>query len=134
MLATGRSFAATVPVLDYVGITPRFLVCSNGAITMRRDPGGPSGYRRASGWSPSTRRMRSGRSMRTLRNARFAVEDEHGHYRCTGPFPGGTIGPDSEHVEFDSCSTVPPPGSSRWSPDHDADDFLAVVEEMGLRR
>jgi HAD superfamily hydrolase (TIGR01484 family) len=32
MLATGRSSAATIPVLEHLGITPRFLVCSNGAI------------------------------------------------------------------------------------------------------
>lgn len=46
MLATGRSPATTVTVIEYLGITPRFLVCSNGAIILRRDPGAPSGYRR----------------------------------------------------------------------------------------
>jgi hydroxymethylpyrimidine pyrophosphatase-like HAD family hydrolase len=43
MLATGRSFAATVPVLERLGIALRFLVCSNGAITLHRER---SGYRR----------------------------------------------------------------------------------------
>jgi hypothetical protein len=46
MLATGRSSAATIPVLEHLGITPRFLVCSNGAITLHRDAAAPSGYRR----------------------------------------------------------------------------------------
>ena len=46
MLATGRSPATTVPVVEYLGITPQFLVCSNGAIVMRRDPNAPGGYRR----------------------------------------------------------------------------------------
>jgi hypothetical protein len=41
------------------------------------------------------------RSIRAhLRNARVAVEDDRGHYRCTEPFPDTTIGPDIEHVEF----------------------------------
>ena len=34
MLATGRSAAATLPVLEHLGIGPRFVVCSNGAITV----------------------------------------------------------------------------------------------------
>ncbi|HEY4097005.1 MAG TPA: HAD hydrolase family protein [Baekduia sp.] len=46
MLATGRSAATTIPVLERLGVTPRFLVCSNGAITLHRDAGAPSGYRR----------------------------------------------------------------------------------------
>jgi hydroxymethylpyrimidine pyrophosphatase-like HAD family hydrolase len=46
MLATGRSSAATIPVLEHLAITPRFLVCSNGAITLHPDAAAPSGYRR----------------------------------------------------------------------------------------
>jgi HAD superfamily hydrolase (TIGR01484 family) len=34
--ATGRSSAAAIPVLDRLGIAPQFLVCSNGAVTLRR--------------------------------------------------------------------------------------------------
>src|SRR3954463_11062324 len=46
MFATGRSFKATQPVLARLGIKPQYLVCSNGAVTLRRDDTHPSGYAR----------------------------------------------------------------------------------------
>lgn len=88
----------------------------------------------ANGRSPSTRPTCSGRSTRTLGNARFAVEDEHGHYRYTEPFPDATAGLDSEHVEFDELLNHSATRVVVISPDHDMADFLAVVEEMGLHR
>src|SRR4051812_29409415 len=90
MLATGRSAATTIPVLEQLGITPRFLVCSNGAITLHRDPAAPSGYRRE--WVESFDPTEVLQSISAhLGNAHFAVEDEHGHYRYTDPFPDATI-------------------------------------------
>ena len=46
MLATGRSVAMTLPILERLGIEPEYLVCSNGAITLKRDPAATLGYRR----------------------------------------------------------------------------------------
>ena len=100
MLATGRSASATLPVLDRLEITPRFLVCSNGAITLVRDPAAPTGYRRE--WVETFDPSEVLTSIRAqLGGARFAVEDQHGYYRYTEPFPDATIGFDSEHVEFE---------------------------------
>jgi len=36
MLATGRSWDSTRPIMDRLGIRPEYAVCSNGAIVMRR--------------------------------------------------------------------------------------------------
>jgi 5-amino-6-(5-phospho-D-ribitylamino)uracil phosphatase len=134
MLATGRGSAGTIPVLEHFGITPRFLVCSNGAVTLHRDPGAPSGYRRE--WVESFDPTDVLRSIQAhLGNARFAVEDEHGRYRYTEPFPDSTIGLDSEHVEFDELLNHPVTRVVVMSPDHDdMADFLAMVEKMGLHR
>jgi Cof subfamily protein (haloacid dehalogenase superfamily) len=133
MLATGRSAATTIPVLEHLGITPQFLVCSNGAITLQRDAAAPSGYRRQ--WVESFDPADVLRSIRThLGNARYAVEDEDGHYRYTDPFPDATIGLDSEHVEFDALLGHPATRVVVISPDHDVEDFLAIVERMGLQR
>jgi HAD superfamily hydrolase (TIGR01484 family) len=133
MLATGRSAATTVPVLEQLGITPRFLVCSNGAITLHRDPEAPSGYRRE--WVDSFDPTEVLLSIRShLGNARFAVEDVHGHYRYTEPFPNATIGLDSEHVDFEELLHRAATRVVVISPDHDMEDFLAVVERMGLHR
>jgi 5-amino-6-(5-phospho-D-ribitylamino)uracil phosphatase len=133
MLATGRSSAATIPVLELLGITPRFLVCSNGAITLQRDVEAPSGYRRE--WVESFDPTEVLRSIRAhLGSARFAVEDERGHYRYTEPFPDATIGLDSERVEFIELMNHPATRVVVISPDHDMEDFLGVVETMGLHR
>ena len=45
-LATGRSVSMTIPILERLNIIPEYVVCSNGAITLKRDTGTPSGYRR----------------------------------------------------------------------------------------
>ena len=126
MLATGRSSAATIPVVEQLGTTPRFLV------TPRRQAAtGANGWR----CIDPTDALRSIHAH--LGNARFAVEDEHGRYRCTEPFPNTTIGLDSEHeelVEFDELLNRPATRVVVISPGHEMEDFLAVVEEMGLRR
>lgn len=133
MLVTGRSSSATLPVLDRLRIAPRFVVCSNGAITLRRDPDAPNGYRRE--WVESFDPSDVLTTMRAhLGNARFAVEDEHGFYRYTDPFPDATIGLDSEHVEFEELLRHAATRVVVISPDHDMEEFLQVVERMGLHR
>jgi len=133
MLATGRSAAATLPVLDRLEITPKYIVCSNGAITLHRDPDAPMGYRRE--WVETFNPSEVLLSIRShLSNARYAVEDEHGYYRYTEPFPDATIGIDSEHVTFDELLSRDATRVVVVSPDHDMDDFLEVVEQMGLNR
>jgi HAD superfamily hydrolase (TIGR01484 family) len=133
MFATGRSSAATIPVLERLGIAPLYLVCSNGAITVHRDPEAPSGYRRA--WVEAFDPTDVLQSISThLMNARFAVEDEYGHYRYTEPFPDATIGLDSEHVAYAELLHRPATRVVVISPDHEMEDFLAVVEKMGLHK
>ena len=133
MLATGRSSAATLPVLERLDITPRFVVCSNGAITLHRDPASPTGYRRewVETFDPTDVLMQI-RSH--LVGARYAVEDERGFYRYTEPFPDATIGLDSEHVEFDDLLRQDATRVVVISPDHDMEDFLQIVDRMGLNR
>jgi 5-amino-6-(5-phospho-D-ribitylamino)uracil phosphatase len=133
MLATGRSSTAALPVLDHLGITPDYVVCSNGAITMHHDPDSPMGYRRE--WIESFDPTDVLTSIRAhLANARFAVEDEQGYYRYTEAFPDASIGLDSEHVEFEELLRHPATRVVVISPNHDMAEFLEVVERMGLRR
>lgn len=133
MLATGRSAAATLPIVTRLGITPHYLVCSNGAITLRRDPSEPTGYRRE--WIESFDPSAVLTTMRShLGNARYAVEDEQGHYRFTEIFPDDTIGDDSEQVDFSELLRHPATRVVVISPDHDMEEFLAVVDRMGLHR
>lgn len=133
MLATGRSVAMTLPVLDRLSITPQYVVCSNGAITLKRDVDAPLGYSRdvVETFDPSAvlKTIRS-----NLPSANYAVEVESGLYRYNGFFPNGALGASSEMVEFDQLLHHPATRVVVISPEHAVEDFLAVVEKMGLHR
>lgn len=132
MPATGRSSSATLPVLEHLDIGPRYVVCSNGAITMHRDADAPVSYRR--GWIESFDPTDVLTVIRgSLPEARFAVEDEHGYYRYTEAFPDATIGFDSEHVDFAELLRHRATRVVVFSPDHEVEDFLRIVDEMGLK-
>ena len=133
MIATGRSVAMTLPVLDRLGITPEYIVCSNGAITLRRDSAGSFGYTReyVETFDPSE-------VLKTVRgalgDAHYAVEDETGLYRFTGYFPDGALGANSIKVEFEELLARPATRVVVISPEHAIEEFLSVVEKMGLHK
>lgn len=133
MLATGRSVAMTLPILEMLSITPEYVVCSNGAITLRRDAEAPSGYARdhVEAFDPSEvlTTIRG-----NLQSASYAVEDEDGMHRFTGSFPDGTLGVGSESVPFEELLTQQATRVVVISPDHEIEDFLSVVERMGLHK
>jgi Cof subfamily protein (haloacid dehalogenase superfamily) len=133
MLATGRSAAMTLPILERLAIAPEYLVCSNGAVTLRRDPDAPTGYARnlVETFDPShvLTTIRG-----SLESANYAVEDEHGMYRYTGYFPDGTLGAVSEQVEFEELLSARATRVVVISPGHAIEDFLSVVERMGLHK
>lgn len=133
MLATGRSVVMTLPILERLSITPEYVVCSNGAITLRREPDAPTGYVRdhVESFDPSEvlTTIRS-----NLESANYAVEDEDGLYKFTGHFPDGTLGVASEKVEFDELLRSHATRVVVISPGHKIEDFLSVVERMGLHK
>ncbi len=133
MLATGRSVAMTLPILDRLSITPEYVVCSNGAITLARDPDAPTGYRRdhVETFDP-TEVLTTIRG--NLDGANYAVEDEDGLYRFTGSFPDGTLGAVSEKVPFEELMSAHATRVVVISPGHAIEDFLSVVERMGLHK
>lgn len=133
MLATGRSVAMTMPVLDRLDIAPAYVVASNGAILLKRDPEAPTGYRRhhVETFDPTEvlTRIRP-----HLRHANYAVEDETGVYRYTGWFPDGALGAVSHEVPFEQLCGEPATRVVVISPGHAMEEFLAVVELMGLHQ
>lgn len=133
MLATGRSVSMTLPVLDRLGIAPRFLVCANGAIVLGRDPDAPLGYARVhvDVFDP-TEVLTSIRGH--LDDASYAVEDEEGVFRYTGTFPDAALSGSSVKVEFDELLSVAATRVVVISPDHATEDFLSVVDLMGLHK
>ncbi len=133
MLATGRSVAMTLPVLDRLDITPAYVVASNGAILLKRDPDAPTGYRRhhVETFDP-TAVLTSIRPH--LTHANYAVEDETGVYRYTGWFPDGALGAVSHEVPFEQLCREPATRVVVISPGHAMEEFLAAVELMGLHQ
>jgi len=132
-LATGRSVSMTLPVLDRLDICPEYIVCSNGAITLKRDEHAPTGYRRhrVETFDPSAVLT----SIRPhLTQANYAVEDETGMYRYAGRFPDGALGANTEEVPFDQLMSEPATRVVVISPGHAMDEFLAAVELMGLHQ
>lgn len=132
-LATGRSVSMTIPILERLNIVPEYVVCSNGAITLKRDSGAPSGYRRfhVEHFDPTPVLTRI---KERLPEAHYAVEDETGLYRYTDWFPEGALDAMSEQVSFDELLTTVATRVVVIAPGHEIDDFLRVVESMGLHQ
>jgi Cof subfamily protein (haloacid dehalogenase superfamily) len=132
-LATGRSVSDTFPILNQLGISPEYVVCTNGATVLRRDPIEPSGY--AYEWvetfSPAT-------VLTTIQpylpEGKYAVEDEHGDYYYTEPFPGYSNAPKSHKVPFNDLLFIDATRVVVISPEHDTgmEQFLGMVNKMGL--
>jgi Cof subfamily protein (haloacid dehalogenase superfamily) len=133
MLATGRSSVHTLPVVAQLGITPEYLVCANGAVTLKRDPSAPLGYRQE-----HVETFDPGPVLTTIRShlaeAVFAVEDDDGNFMYTDSFPEASLGEQTRKVDFDELIGIQATRVVVVSPDHDMEDFLAVVERMGLHR
>lgn len=133
MLSTGRSVSMTLPVLDRLGLTSRFVVCANGAIVLGRDPAAPLGYATAfvETFDP-TEVLTTIRGH--LEGASFAVEDAEGVFRYTGVFPDGALAASRQKVAFEELLHVRATRVVVISPGHAIEDFLAVVERMGLHK
>lgn len=133
MLATGRSVSMTLPVIDRLGITPEYVVCANGAVVLVRDADAPVGYRQhhVETFDP-TEVLTTIRGH--LEDASFAVEDAEGVFRYHGTFPEGALAVASQQAEFDELLGVQATRVVVISPDHAIEDFLSVVEQMGLHK
>ena len=133
LISTGRSVSMTLPVLDRLGLTSPYAVCANGAIVLGRDAAAPLGYTTAfvETFDP-TEVLTTIRGH--LEGASFAVEDADGVFRYTGTFPEGALAASRQKVPFDELLHVPATRVVVISPGHAIEDFLAVVERMGLHK
>ena len=138
-LATGRAVATALPVLDRLGIRPRFVVCANGAITVRRESSSRDEPAVAHYVHDTVETFDPAEVLTTIRghlaSASFGVEDEQEEFLYAGgDFPEGGLQPRGRRVEFDELLAVRATRVVVISPEHAVEDFLAVVERMGLHR
>ena len=131
MIATGRSVSMTLPVMQRLDLVSDYVVCANGAMTLRRDECAPTGYSVAHVEEFDPTPVLS-RVPEHLAEGGFAVEDRHGVLRYNGVFPEGSAS--GQKVSFDELCAQPATRVVVISPGHDIDDFLEVVERMGLSK
>ena len=131
VVATGRSLVATLPVLDRLGLTTGFAVCSNGAVTVRLDPGLDDGHEVVDvvtfDPAPALRLLRE-----HLPTAAYAVEDVGLGFRLSGPFPTGELIGDLTVVPFEELLDAPATRVVVRSPEHTPQEFLDLTSRIGM--
>lgn len=131
VVATGRSLHGALPVLDRLGLTSGYAVVSNGAVTVRLDPHADCGYEVVDvvtfDPTPALRLLRE-----HLPSAAYAVEEMGTGFRLFGPFPDGELSGRITVVPFEELLGAPATRVVVRSADHTPEDFLALVERIGL--
>jgi Cof subfamily protein (haloacid dehalogenase superfamily) len=128
-LATGRAWSTTKPVAQRLRLPAGgFVVCSNGARTLRYPDGEVVDERT---FDPSTV-ITSVR--RYAPNARMAVEDQDGSYLVTAPFPDGDLGANARIRVVGDDELAPQPVTRLIirDPDQSESDFVHLAERLGL--
>lgn len=136
-LATGRSWQTTEPVLHALGIAPEYVVCANGAITLRRmgdvfEGEGEPEYVRAhvETFDPSAVLVQ----VRTqLPDGRFMLELADGSRLYTEGMVDWDL-TNAREVPFGELLGQVATRVVVVSPDRDIDDFLSIVDGMGLHQ
>jgi len=132
VLATGRNIVATLPVAQALGIRRGWAVCSNGAVTIRLNPGTPGGYDIA-----AVRTFDPKAALELVRtelpDAYVAVEDLGVGFRVAREFPMGELTGRQLVVNYDELWKEPATRVVVRAPGVDVTHFDAVVQEMGLQ-
>jgi HAD superfamily hydrolase (TIGR01484 family) len=131
VIATGRAILATMPLIADLGLEHGFAVCSNGAVTLELDPDHPDGYRIL-----DTVTFDPGQALEMLRgswpDAVVAVEELGVGFKVSAPFPDGELMGELRVVSWAELSESPATRVTFRSPTGTAEDFLALVERIGL--
>lgn len=131
-LATGRSWETTRHILQALELTPEYVVCANGAVTMIRDEAMPARYRRdlveTFDPGPVLDRIRS-----ALPDGRFMVEDAEGNRLYTEGMHQWELA-NATMVDFSELAHAPVSRVVVVSPEHEPEEFISVIESLGLHQ
>jgi hydroxymethylpyrimidine pyrophosphatase-like HAD family hydrolase len=131
VVATGRSILATQPVLEELGLTTGYAVCSNGAVTLALDQAEDRGYRveEAVTFDP-------GPALSLLRDAWpdavVAVEELGVGFKLSAPFPDGELQGELRVVPWEELVAHPVTRVTFRSPTGTSNDFVRLAERIGL--
>jgi Cof subfamily protein (haloacid dehalogenase superfamily) len=131
VIATGRSLHGTLPILDRLGLTQGWAVCSNGAVVLRLDPALEVGYEiaHAETFDPTAALLLLQAHLPT---ALYAVEDAGSGYRLTAPFPADELSGELLIVPFARLLHQPATRVIVRSTNHTPQDFTDLIEKIGL--
>lgn len=131
VIATGRSRAAALPVVELAGITRGYAVASNGGITLRIDAEAPGGYAVI-----DAAEFRPEPALRTLREAvpgaRFALETAEGAFWSTVPVHDASFGAPARVVGFEELASMSAVRVVVFSEELDLEAFTEAIERAGL--
>ncbi|GAB6939916.1 HAD family hydrolase [Isoptericola variabilis] len=131
VLSSGRSLVAMTPVAELLGITTGWMVCSNGAVTVRLDAGLPHGWE-----LDEVRTFDPGPALRLLRtelpDARYAVEDIGIGFRMNALFPDGELDGVHEVVDFEQLWAREVTRVVIRSPERTPEEFSEMAARIGL--
>ncbi|GAA4966711.1 HAD family hydrolase [Kineococcus glutinatus] len=131
VVATGRALQGALPVLDRLSLLDGYLVCSNGAVTVRLDPAQERGYevvsQRMFDPTPALELLRE-----HLPEALYAVEVLGRGYKLTAPFPDGELTGEMQIVPFEELYAEPAMRVVVRSPAHTPQQFVDLVNRVGL--
>jgi len=130
MLATGRSWEGTRGILRVLELAPDYVVCSNGAVILGRVDGDEVRYERV-----HTEQFDATEVLTRLRehlpDARYMVELPDGRRLYTEPLADWNL-LNAARVPFEELAGQPVSRVVVVSPEHTDDDFLRLVDEIGL--
>ena len=132
MLATGRSWEGTRGILHVLRIAPEYVVCSNGAVIMRRLEGDESVYERF-----HTETFDATDVLTLLREhlpeARYMVELADGHRLYTEQLEDWNL-VNARRVPFEELTAQPVCRVVVVSPGRSEQDFVELVKRIGLNQ
>lgn len=131
-LATGRSWETTRPVLEDLELTPQYVVCANGALIMKRDETAPGGYER---YFMET--FDPGEVLNLIKphlsEGSYMVEYPDGFRKYTVGMEDWNL-ENAVEVPFEELVTSPVTRVVVVSPSHDEEEFLRIVDRIGLNQ
>ncbi|WP_076262277.1 HAD family hydrolase [Intrasporangium flavum] len=131
VVSTGRSIIATTPVLEQLGLSRGYAVCSNGAVTLELDPAQEQGYRIIDTVTFDPRAVLE--KMRVaLPDALIAVEELGVGFKVSRHFPDGELMGASREVSWEELVEHPVTRVTLRQPEASAEEFMEMVERAGL--
>ena len=131
VVSTGRSIIATTPVLEDLGLTHGYAICSNGAVTLQLDPEHLEGFEIVDTVTFDPRGVLE-RMRVALPDALIAVEELGVGFKVSRHFPDGELMGESREVSWDELVEHPVTRVTLRQPDASAEEFMAMVERAGL--